>query len=144
MTLAEAESCGATALFTEKYDAGTVRVVSAGAYSKELCGGTHVQATGEIGLFRLLSEEGIGSGLRRIEALTGMESYRSAAAAGDLLDSIALLLKAAPDQLPQKTEELLQANRDLERSNRRLKERLHGYTIQELLAGCLLYTSRCV
>ena len=135
MTLAEAESCGATALFTEKYDAGTVRVVSAGAYSKELCGGTHVQATGEIGLFRLLSEEGIGSGLRRIEALTGMESYRSAAAAGDLLDSIALLLKAAPDQLPQKTEELLQVNRDLEHSNRRLKERLHGYTIQELLAG---------
>ena len=135
MTLAEAESRGATALFTEKYDAGTVRVVSAGAYSRELCGGTHVQATGEIGLFRLLSEEGIGSGMRRIEALTGMESYRSAAAAGDTLDSLALLLKAAPDQLPQKAEELLQANRDLERHNRRLKEKLHGYTIKELLSA---------
>ncbi len=135
MNLSEAESCGAVALFTEKYDAGIVRVVSAGAYSKELCGGTHVHATGEIGLFRILSEEGIGSGMRRLEALTGMESYRSAVVAGDLLDDLALLLKAAPDQLSQKTEELIQANRDLERLNRRLKEKLHGYNIKELLSG---------
>ena len=135
MTLAEAERCGATALFTEKYDRDTVRVVSAGDYSKELCGGTHVRATGEIGLFKLISEEGIGSGMRRIEALTGMGSYRRAAAEGGLLEDLALILKTSPGQLPPKAEELIAANRELERINRQLKERLQGYSIRELLAG---------
>ena len=134
MTLSEAQQRGAVALFTEKYDRDTVRVISAGAYSKELCGGTHVNATGEIGLFRLITEEGIGSGMRRIEALTGIEAYRRAAAAGSLLEDLALILKTSPEQLPLKAEELLEENRDLERLNRQLKERLHGYTVKELLS----------
>ncbi|NLA27550.1 MAG: alanine--tRNA ligase, partial [Firmicutes bacterium] len=133
MTLAEAERCGARALFSEKYDSDTVRVVSAGAYSKELCGGTHVNATGEIGLFRLTSEEGIGSGMRRIEALTGMGSYRRAAACSGLVQDLALILKTSPEQLLPKAEELLESNRHLERTNRQLKERMQGYKIKELL-----------
>ena len=135
MTLSEARRRGAVALFTEKYDQDAVRVISAGDYSKELCGGTHVKATGEIGLFRLISEEGIGSGLRRIEALTGMEAYRQAAADASLLQELALKWKVAPEQLLLKAEELLEANRELERLNRQLKERLHGYTVKSLLSG---------
>ena len=135
MTLSEARRCGAVALFTEKYDRDTVRVISAGNYSKELCGGTHVNATGEIGLFRLISEEGIGSGMRRIEALTGMEAYRHATAGATMIEELALIWKVSPEQLPLKAEELLEANRELERLNRQLKERLHGYTVKELLSG---------
>jgi alanyl-tRNA synthetase len=135
MTLSEARRCGAVALFTEKYEQDAVRVISAGNYSKELCGGTHVNATGEIGLFRLISEEGIGSGMRRIEALTGMEAYRHATAGATMIEELALIWKVSPEQLPLKAEELLEANRELERLNRQLKERLHGYTVKELLSG---------
>lgn len=134
MTLSEAQRRGAVALFAEKYERDAVRVISAGSYSKELCAGTHVAATGEIGFFRIISEEGIGSGMRRIEALTGMEAYRHAAAERALLEELALLVKASPEQLMDKIEELLEENRNLDRSIRELKERLHRYTVKELLS----------
>ncbi|NLA11031.1 MAG: alanine--tRNA ligase, partial [Firmicutes bacterium] len=134
MTLSQAQSAGATALFNEKYEEDAVRVISVGSYSKELCGGTHVTATGEIGLLEVLSEEGIGSGMRRIEALTGLQAHRRAAADRAQLQELALLLKAAPEQVKDKVEELLAENRDLERAGRELKDRLRGYTVARLLS----------
>ncbi len=135
MTLARAQQAGAVALFDEKYEEDAVRVISLGSYSKELCGGTHVQATGEIGLITVLSEEGIGSGMRRIEALTGLEAHRRRAAERAQLQELALLVKAAPEQLRDKVEELLAENRNLDRTVRKLKDRLHSYTVKELLAA---------
>ncbi|MGI6615891.1 MAG: alanine--tRNA ligase [Dethiobacteria bacterium] len=134
MTLPEARRSGAVALFDEKYTQEAVRVISAGSYSKELCGGTHVAATGEIGSFRIIAEEGIGSGLRRIEACTGLESHRRAAEDRSLIDTLALQLKTAPEQLAGKLAEVLEENRRLTRHGEKLKEKLHEYAIQDLLA----------
>lgn len=135
MTLTQAQSAGATALFDEKYEQDAVRVISVGSYSKELCGGTHVGATGEIGLLRVLSEEGIGSGMRRIEALTGLETHRRSAAERALLQELALLLKASPEQVRDKVEELLTENKNLARTGRELQDQLRGFTVKGLLAA---------
>jgi alanyl-tRNA synthetase len=132
-TLEEAQRMGATALFMEKYDRELVRVVSAGDYSRELCGGTHVAATGEIGLVRLISEEGIGSGLRRIEALTGMEAYRYSAAESARLAQMAKTLHTGANHLERRVEEVLEENRLLQKANQELKQQLAGFAVKELL-----------
>ena len=134
MTLPEARRSGAVALFDEKYEQDTVRVIGLGGYSRELCGGTHVAATGEIGSFRILYEEGIGSGLRRIEACTGLEAHRRAAGDRSAREELAGLLKAVPEQVVDKVAELLEDNRNLARSCRELKERLREHAAGDLLS----------
>ncbi len=106
MAMADAQKVGAMALFGEKYGA-TVRVVQFGDESIELCGGTHVQATGEIGSFRILSENGIASGVRRIEAATGERALDFAQQQDMRLNQLASLLKTNTDQLESRVEQIL-------------------------------------
>ncbi|MBT5633416.1 MAG: alanine--tRNA ligase, partial [Nitrospina sp.] len=114
---------GAMALFGEKYGE-TVRVVDVPGFSKELCGGTHVNATGDIGLFRITSEGGIASGVRRIEAVTGATAYDTIRAEQESLSAIRDLLKAPSNEELVKLKKLLEKNRQLEKEISSLKEKM--------------------
>jgi alanyl-tRNA synthetase len=130
--LEEARKLGATALFEEKYGQ-EVRLVKVGNFSTELCGGTHAAATGEVGLFKIISEAGIGAGLRRIEALTAAAAYHFLNGRGNLLETAAALLKTKVEQLPERLEGLLADFKDLQRENQRLQLKLAGMEVDGLL-----------
>jgi alanyl-tRNA synthetase len=106
------------ALFGEKYG-DSVRVVEIGDYSRELCGGTHVGRSGQLGLVKLLSEASIGSGVRRVEALVGLDAFRFLAKEHVLVSQLAEQFKARPEELPERiggiVERLRQAERELEK-----------------------------
>ncbi len=110
---ADAVKSGAMALFGEKYG-DEVRVVSIPGVSMELCGGTHAGATGEIGLFRLVSEGGVAAGVRRVEALTGRGAFRHLAAKEQTLVEVAQTLKTAPENLINRAEQILAERAALE------------------------------
>ncbi len=133
-TLEEAQQFGATAIFGDKYEESSVRMVTAGNYTRELCGGTHVSATGEIGLFKVVSEEGIGSGLRRIEAEVGMRSYRHTLKNAQLLEKIAQSLNTDEDRLEVKFNDYLAENKQLQKKVQDLNQRLAAYEVKALLA----------
>src|SRR5690606_20936390 len=116
----EAVAKGAMALFGEKYG-DVVRVIDVPGVSMELCGGTHVRHTGEIGLFRIVSESGVASGVRRIEAVTGSAAYRRAVEQEATLREAASLLKTSPDNLLRRIEQLLEENRELARQLERAR-----------------------
>ncbi len=118
-----AKSMGAMALFGEKYGKN-VRVVSIGDYSVELCGGTHLNNTSEIGIFKIVKEEGIGSGTRRILAVTSREAYLAYREEEDALKTIATTIKAPQiKEVPNKVATLTEQLRDLQRENAELKEK---------------------
>jgi alanyl-tRNA synthetase len=123
MATEEAIAGGATALFGEKYGE-EARVLSLGEYSQELCGGTHVARTGEIGIFKLLSESGVAAGVRRIEALTGAGALDYLRAQEHELKEAAQLIKARPGEVASKIEKLLGGQRALEREIEALRRRL--------------------
>jgi alanyl-tRNA synthetase len=123
MATEEAVARGATALFGEKYGE-EARVLSIGAYSQELCGGTHVTRTGEIGIFKLLSESGVAAGVRRIEAVTGQGAYDYFRQQEQELKETAQLLKARPGEVAAKVERLVAGQRGLEREIEGLRRRL--------------------
>ncbi len=133
-SLEKARDLGATALFTDKYEE-SVRMVTAGDYTIELCGGTHVGATGQIGLFKIISEEGIGSGLRRIEASAGINSYRQSVEREQLIAHLAADLNTAEQRLHDKVGELLSDYKQLARQNQELKQKLAGYEVKSLLSS---------
>ncbi|MGH3939427.1 MAG: alanine--tRNA ligase, partial [Pseudonocardiaceae bacterium] len=118
MPMAAARQEGAIAMFGEKYG-DAVRVVTIGDYSKELCGGTHVSNSADIGLVKLLSEASIGSGVRRVEALVGLDAFRFLAREHVLVNQLAEQFKARPEELVERiagiTERLRAAERELER-----------------------------
>ncbi|RTZ58249.1 MAG: alanine--tRNA ligase, partial [Gammaproteobacteria bacterium] len=123
MSLDDAVASGAMALFGEKYD-DDVRVVGMGGFSTELCGGTHVSRTGDIGLFRIASETGTASGIRRIEAVTGQRAIDVMQQESRLLDGVAARLKTGRDTLENKLDQLLESGRDLKRQLDQLKAKL--------------------
>lgn len=121
--IAEAKAMGAMALFGEKYG-DIVRVVQVGSYSIELCGGCHVGNTAEIGLFKIVSESGIGSGIRRIEAVTGRGAYLYMDSQLQLLREAASLLKSNVPDVPKRIEAALAQIKELNRENESLRGKL--------------------
>lgn len=130
--LQEAKDMGAMALFGEKYG-DVVRVVAISDYSLELCGGIHVANTSEIGVFKIVSESGIGAGVRRIEALTGKGAYMSMKQSEKTLDEAASLLKANPRDLVQKVESAQGEIKSLQRENESLLQKIANAQSGELL-----------
>ncbi|GCU64897.1 alanyl-tRNA synthetase [Escherichia coli] len=121
MDLEAAKAKGAMALFGEKYDE-RVRVLSMGDFSTELCGGTHASRTGDIGLFRIISESGTAAGVRRIEAVTGEGAIATVHADSDRLSEVAHLLKGDSNNLADKVRSVLERTRQLEKELQQLKE----------------------
>lgn len=131
LPIEEALRRGAMALFGEKYG-DVVRVVSVGDFSMELCGGTHVRRTGEIGLFKITAEESTGAGIRRIEAVTGWRALALVEERFALLDRVAALLETSVDEVASRVERLLGQWRDLNREYQVLTERLAEKTADDL------------
>jgi alanyl-tRNA synthetase len=123
MDYEQAIAAGAMALFGEKYDK-RVRVLSFGDFSTELCGGTHVARTGDIGLFHIVSESGVAAGVRRIEAITGQAALDHVRRIDGLLGEVAQLVHGSRDEATDKVREALERMRALEKENRALKDKL--------------------
>lgn len=129
----DAMQAGAMALFGEKYG-DRVRVLRIGEFSTELCGGTHVQRTGEIGVFKIIAETGVAAGVRRIEAITGAAAIDWLARREEILTDIAAMLKSSTDSAADKVRQLLEKNRNLEKQLERLKSKLASSAGGELSA----------
>jgi alanyl-tRNA synthetase len=115
MSQDEAKKLGAMALFGEKYG-DRVRVVSVGDWARELCGGTHVHRSGQLGVVKLLSESSIGAGVRRVEALVGADAYQFLAREHVLLNSLTQIIKGARvEELPSRINDLVAKMRDIEK-----------------------------
>ena len=147
MSYDDAIESGAMALFGEKYG-DKVRVLRLGEFSVELCGGTHVDRTGDIGVFKIVSESGVASGVRRIEAVTGKGAMAWIDANQRSMNALAGLLRSQPDQARSKVEQLLKRTRDLERELAAVKQALatgqatdHADHVQEV-AGIKVLATR--
>jgi alanyl-tRNA synthetase len=132
MDMDQARAKGAIALFGEKYG-NRVRVVEMGDCSIELCGGTHVKSTGEIGLVKIISEGGIGAGLRRIEAVAGKEALSYMRELENQLSDINTLLKAQPQETVKKVQALAQQMKDLEKEVQQLTAKLSKFEADSIL-----------
>jgi alanyl-tRNA synthetase len=133
MNLNEAKAVGAMALFGEKYSEN-VRVVSMGDFSIELCGGTHVSRTGDIGFFKIISEGGIAAGVRRIEAVTGDKALDVMQSQGQQISQIAGLLKTDPQGLSARINHVLDQNKIIEKELEKLKRKMASNATTDVLS----------
>jgi len=133
MNFDEAREAGAMALFGEKYG-DEVRVLSMGNFSVELCGGTHVRRTGDIGLMRIVSEGGIASGVRRIEAVTGALALQRLHDDDRRLQQVAAMLKGSRDDVSERVKQMVERNRQLEKELEQLKGKLASSAGSDLAA----------
>lgn len=134
MTQEQARATGAMALFGEKYG-DQVRVVSVGDWARELCGGTHTQTCGQLGIITFLSESSIGAGIRRIEALVGADAYRYLAREHHLVGQLAELTKVRPDELPDRISKLLDRLKQAEKEIAKARTSALTSNIEELVGA---------
>lgn len=132
----DAIASGAMALFGEKYG-DQVRVLKLGELSTELCGGTHVRRTGDIGFFKILSEGGVAAGVRRIEAVTGEVALQYIAEETQRLERLAKLLKVSPENVEVRLNQMLERSRELERELERLQQKLAAAAGSDLAAQAI-------
>ena len=132
MSIDEARNRGAMALFGEKYGE-VVRVVDMGGYSIELCGGAHLKNTAQVGSFKILSENGVAAGVRRIEAVTGKEALKHYQAQEDEIKEICRLVKSTPDKLLARLEQLLAEQKETAKELEKLKAKMAGGAADEML-----------
>ncbi|MEW6171059.1 MAG: DHHA1 domain-containing protein, partial [Candidatus Omnitrophota bacterium] len=133
MTLDKAKKIGALAFFGEKYDK-SVRIISMGDYSKEFCGGTHLDSTAQVAFFKILSEGAIAKGIRRIEALTGELAYKNINEKLLVISDLGELLKSQASNIVKSTEKILEANKQLEKNMSQLKLDIIKNNINNLIA----------
>lgn len=134
MSIDKARNRGAMALFGEKYGE-VVRVVDMGGYSIELCGGAHLKNTAQVGSFKILSENGVAAGVRRIEAVTGKEALKHYQAQEDEIKEICRLVKSTPDKLLSRLEQLLAEQKETAKELEKLKAKMAGGAADEMLSG---------
>ncbi|MEG2787756.1 MAG: alanine--tRNA ligase [Romboutsia sp.] len=132
MTINKAKEKGATALFGEKYG-NDVRVVSMGDFSIELCGGTHLTNTSQIGMFKILSEGGVAAGVRRIEAITGKSVYQYLKEKESLISQIAINLKTKEDSLAQRVTSLVEENKKLDKELHDVKTKMSLQSVDSII-----------
>ncbi len=136
MSAEEAKKTGAIAIFGEKYGEN-VRVLTMGDFSKELCGGTHVQQTGEIGLFKITEEAGVAAGVRRIQAVTGQAALDWVMALQDQFQQLAKLFKVAPERLLEKAHNELTLKHNLQKRMDELQHSIVTMMRDELIAQAI-------
>ena len=134
MNLNDAKNSGAIGIFDDKYG-DSVRVVSAGEYSKELCGGTHIDNTGKIGLFKILSESGIAAGTRRIEAVTGKEAVKLVKEKEEVIKEVSGKLKCSQKEILTKIEQHLKEMKDKEKEIAELKAKFATMGLDDIIAS---------
>ncbi|HEX9020098.1 MAG TPA: DHHA1 domain-containing protein, partial [Nitrospirota bacterium] len=134
MDVDQAIASGAMALFDEKYG-DKVRVVTVKDVSKELCGGTHAKASGDIGLFKIVSEAGIAAGVRRIEALAGRRAYQAVRREEQDLQEVSRLLRASDPDVVSRVEKLIGQLKDAEKELEKLKHRVQTAQAGDVIAG---------
>lgn len=132
-TFDKAKEIGAIALFGEKYDE-QVKVVKIGEFSLELCGGTHLNSTSNIGLFKILNEEGIGSGIRRIEAVTGERALKYIKEKENIINEVSDKLQTIPSEIPQKINQIIDNANNMKKKIRIIRNKLAHYEVDKLLS----------